>query len=550
MNDNMDPQKENHNKDQIKTDASKSGWGPILHHPIYRALWIATVISNIGSSMHDTGSMWLMTSLADSAFLVALIPAAASLAIVVMALPGGAFGDVLNRNKLLIISQGYMVGIASTLAFATLFSIITPLLLILLTFALGLGAALSMPLLIRLSLEMVSKEESQSTITLSGVAINIGRAVGPTVGGFIIALSGPWAVFLINALTFISIIFVLKRWSNKDRRQEQNTSLPPEHVIGAIRAGIRYLKHSPDVQSVLIRATTFTIFGSALFALLPSLVKNNLGFGSSEYGLFLGALGIGAIIGGTLILPKIRQIISIDWLVVVASILFAITVILLSHLDNFFQIFVVMIGSGIAWIILLSCFNFSAFKAGNKWVANRLLSIYLAVFQGGIAVGSLLWGQVAIYTDVRTALVLSSIGLIIGLLSFTKYRLIKNGEVDKTSYAHWPIPNVIFESGTERKPVMIEIRYKIDPINKKEFETIMKEWSRIRKRDGAIHWGLYYNGEKPNEYVETFISESWEEHLRQHERFTIADIEIENKVRSFHIDKDPPIVTHFLARSL
>ena len=391
MKDDINSQKGNNNKEQIKMEASTSGWGPILHHQIYRALWIATVVSNIGSSMHDTGSMWLMTSLSNSAFLVALIPAAASLAIVVMALPGGALGDVLNRNKLLIISQGYMVAIASALALVTLFTMTTPLLLVLLTFALGLGAALSMPLLIRLSLEMVSKEESQLTITLGGVAINIGRAVGPTVSGFIIALSGPWAVFLINALTFIAIIIVLRKWSSSDN-QEHNTTLPPEHITGAIRAGIRYLKHSPDVQSVLIRATAFTIFGSALFALLPSLVRNNLKFGSAEYGLLLGALGIGAIIGGTLMLPKIRQIISTDWLVVAASILFAITMILLSQFNNFFQIFIVMIGSGIAWITLLSGFNFSAFKAGNKWVTTRLLAIYQAVFQGGIAVGSLIWG--------------------------------------------------------------------------------------------------------------------------------------------------------------
>ncbi len=550
MKDDTSSQKENNNnKEQKKKEVSRSGWEPIIHHPIYRALWIATVVSNIGSSMHDTGAMWLMTSLSDSAFLVALIPAAASLAIVVMALPGGALGDVLNRHKLLMISQGYMLAIAFALAIVTLFNMTTPLLLIQLTFALGLGAALSTPLLIRLSLEMVSKEESQSTITLGGVAINIGRAVGPTVGGFIIALSGPWAVFLINSLTFISIIIVLRRWSSSDH-QEQNTTLPPEHITGAIRAGIRYLKYSPDVQSVLIRATAFTIFGSALFALLPSLVRNTLGFGSAEYGLLLGALGIGAIIGGTIMLPKIIQIISIDRLVVAASILFAITMILLSQLDNFFQIFLVMIGSGIAWITLLSSFNFSAFKAGPNWVGTRLLATYQAVFQGGIAVGSLIWGQVSIYSDVRTALILSAVGLVIGLISFTRYRLIKKGEIDRTSYAHWSIPNVIFESGKEEKPVMIEVKYKIDPINKKEFETIMKEWSRIRKRDGAIHWALYYDGENPSEYIETFILESWEEHLRQHERFTVADREIEDKVRSFHNDKNPPMVSHFIAESL
>ena len=159
-------------------------------------------------------------------------------------------------------------------------------------------------------------------------------------------------------------------------------------------------------------------------------------------------------------------------------------------------------------------------------------------------------GQVSTYSDVPTALILSAIGLMIGLITFTRYQLIKKDDIDKTPYPHWPIPNVIFRSEKEQKPVMIEIRYKIDPINKKEFETIMKEWSRIRKRDGAIHWGLYYDGESPSEYIETFISESWEEHLRQHERFTVADREIEDTIRSFHIGKNPPMVTHFISESL
>ena len=544
MKDNTDSQKDDIGPKKVLEN--KSGWDPIINHPIYRALWIATVVSNIGTSMHDTGAMWLMTSLSNSALLVALVQTAASLAIVVMALPGGALGDVLNRNKLLIFSQGYMLVIASILAFLALFNITTPLLLVILTFALGLGGALSMPLLIRLSLEMVTKEEVQITITLGGIGMNIGRAIGPTIGGFIIAFIGPWAVFLINALSFIGIIFVLRRWQTPQER----TTLPPEHINSAIRAGIRYLINSSEVKPVLIRATAFIIFGSALFALLPSLARDSLGFNSYEYGLLLGVFGLGAIIGGTFILPKIRQIISIDWLVVAASIFFAITMILLSQLDNFFQVCIVMFGSGIGWIMLLSSFNYSMIKVGNKWVATRLFSIYQAVFQAGTAIGSTVWGQVSVQFDIRIALILSAIGLMLGVLTITKYRLMRNGEIDNSSSMHWPIPNVIIQPDVEQKPVLITIKYKIDLRKKDEFAKIMGEWSKIRKRDGAIRWCLYFDAENPSIYIETFISESWEEHLRQHERITVADRELETKVRSFHIDNDPPIVSHFITKPI
>ena len=271
------------------------GFSP-LSHPIYKAIWFATMGSNIGNAMHEVGALWLMTNLTQSPLMVALIQTSTALSMVLLSLFAGGLADVVDRRKLLLITQGYMFIVALTLGFLTIGELITPTTLLLLTFMLGSGAAISLPSSIAITLEMVSKPEIPATITLGGVSLNMGRAVGPAIFGFIIAsLANPGFVFILNALSFIGLIIVLSRW----HPSQEKRNMPAEHIVGAMKAGVRYLIRAPAVQSVIIRAISFTIFGAALFALLPSLMRYELGFDSLEFGFMLGSLGTGAIIGGT-----------------------------------------------------------------------------------------------------------------------------------------------------------------------------------------------------------------------------------------------------------
>jgi MFS family permease len=545
---------------QKVTDIEKkkiSGFSP-LSHPIYKALWFATMGSNIGNAMHEVGALWLMTNLTQSPLMVALIQTSTALSMVLLSLFAGGLAVVVDRRKLLLITQGYMFIVALTLAFLTIGELITPTTLLLLTFMLGSGAAISIPSSISITLEMVSKPEIPATITLGGVSLNMGRAVGPAIFGFIIAsLANPGFVFILNALSFIGLIIVLSRW----HPSQEKRNMPAEHIVGAMKAGVRYLIRAPEVQSVIIRAISFTIFGAALFALLPSLMRYELGFDSLEFGFMLGSLGTGAIIGGTLILPYLREKISSEWHFFGAIILFAAVMILLASSNDFIFLLGVMFTGGIAWIIVVATLNVSMHKANPKWVGARSLATHTTIFQGGLAAGSVIWGSVAANIDERTALIIAAIGLGLGLLTGLKFKLIgdiQSKSIKESASMYWSSPIMFFEPSLEAGPVMVKIEYKIDNEGQQQqqnyknillndFLIALKDLSKIRKRDGAIQWGVYRDGTDPHIFIENFVVESWAEHLRQHERLTAADIEILDKVRSFHIGDKPPVVTHYIA---
>ena len=537
-----------------KEEKKISGFSP-LNHPIYRYLWFATIGSNIGSAMHDAGALWLMTNLTQSPLMVALLQTSTALAMVLLSLFAGGLADVVDRRKLLLVTQTYLFIVTMILGSLTIAGLITPFTLLLLTFMLGSGVAISLPSSIAITLEMVSKPEIPATITLGGVSLNIGRAIGPAILGFIIAsLANPGFVFIINALSFIGLIIVLYKW----HPSHEKTNMPPEHIVGAMKAGLRYLIHSPLGQSVIIRAISFNIFGAALFALLPSLMRHELGFDSLEFGFMLGSLGTGAIIGGTLILPYLRERISTEWFFLGATIVFAVVMILLATSIDFIFLIGVMFAAGIAWIIVMASLNVSMYKASPKWVGARSLAIYLTIFQGALAAGSVIWGSVAANFDVRTALITAAIGLGLGLLTSLKFKLTSNIQsslIKKSAAMYWSSPTMLFEPSLEEGPVLVKIEYKIDQEHQQqndkkilhEFLIALRELSKIRKRDGAIQWAIYRDGTEPNTYVETFVVESWAEHLRQHERLTDADLKILNKVRSFHRGDKLPIVTHYVA---
>src|SRR5260370_23684238 len=278
-----------------------SAWSP-LRESVCRALWIETVISNVGTWMQDVGESWLMTSLTPSPVLVALVETAGSLPVVLVALPAGALADIVDRRRLLLVMQIWMFIAAGAMGFLALMGYVTPGRLLWLTFLLGIGSAISNPVWQAITPELVSQSDLPAAITLSAAGVNIARAIGPALGGLIVAASGPWAVFLLNAASFIGIMVVVYRWEPAPRKSK----LPPEEIIGAMRAGTRYLRHSPELQTVLIRSGVFVICSSALSALLPQQARRRLGLGSFGYGLLLGCIGFGALVGAGL-LPNIRE---------------------------------------------------------------------------------------------------------------------------------------------------------------------------------------------------------------------------------------------------
>jgi MFS family permease len=508
---------------------------------LFRAVWLASVASNVGTWMQDVGSTWLMTSLSRSAILVSLMQTASSLPFFLLALPSGALADVVDRRRLLIFTQSWMMGVAALLGLLTLAGLVTPGVLLGLTFTLGLGAALNGPAWQATMPELVPREELPAAVALNGVGFNLARAVGPALGGLVVAAAGPGAVFLLNAASFLGVILVLRRW----QRAPRENLLPAERVISAMRAGFRYVRHEPGLQAVLFRAGTFILCGSALWALLPLVARRQLGLDSLGYGALLGCLGVGAV-GGATLLPRWRQRLGPDPLMALTILLLAGSMVGIALLRSFLLVGAVMVAAGVAWMAIMSSFNVVAQMSVPEWVQARALAVYLLVAQGGMAVGGALWGFVAARAGIPAALICASVGLVIGLAVLFRYRLPLNEGTDYRPSHHWADPQVQTAPGPEDGPVLVIVEYRINPSLAVPFACAMQALRRIRLRDGASQWGLFADLADPARQVETFVIESWAEHLRQHERVTVADRAIEERVFSFHLGPEPPAVTHLI----
>ncbi len=518
----------------------------LLTQKLYRALWIATTASNIGTSMQNVGAAWLMTSLTPSPLTVALLQTATSLSLVLFALPGGAFADVFDRRRLLLVAQYFMLSVAAIIALLAFVGIVTPSVLLTVTFLLGLGAAISMPAAMGASLELVPRSGARHAITLGGVSVNIGAAVGPTIGGFIVAASGPWFVFMLNAISFIGLIIFLHKW----KRSTNVGELPPERVLGAMRAAVRYIRHSSHIHGLFARDLSFSIFGSALVSLLPVFARHDLHLDSTEFGILVGCFGLGAIISGFVVLPRLPKKLSIEWRIGGAIVIFASALAILAYKPNFVILCLAMIAGGIAQLAIISMLNFSVYRSAPKWVGIRVLAVHILVFQAGMTGGSALWGILANQFGIPNTFIFASIGLLIGLVTMVRYRLILGKDIDMTPSLHWPVPQVAADLHPDDGPVLIEIEYIIDNTKSNEFEYAVRDLRTLRLRDGAIHWELFRDVANPSRYVETFVAESWVEHLRQHERITKDDLEIENRVKTFHVGKTDPVVDHFIGTAL
>jgi MFS family permease len=522
---------------QTETPSTRSP----LSFPVFRALWIATIISNIGTWMNDVGSAWLMTSLSPSPLLVAMVQAATTLPMFLLALPAGALADIIDRRRMLLAAQLLGLTAAATLSLLTLSGLTTPWVLLGVTFVLGISAALSAPVFQAIVPELVDKPALPDAIALNSLGINISRAIGPALGGVIVAIAGTPAVFALNALSVVAVLGVLFVW----KRQANVSSLPPEHFFGALKAGYRYARHSAAMRLVLIRAFSFFLFGSALWAMLPLIGRRALGLDAAGYGALLGAMGIGAI-AGALLLKRIRKKVEANTISIWATCLFALATLMLSVVPNAWLAGAAMFAGGLAWIGMLTSLNVAAQMAAPGWVKARALAVYLLVFQGAMTGGSILWGTLATKANVATALTVAAAGLASTVLLARVWQLPKDAAVDLAPSNHWVEPVVATPPKNDRGPVLIEIEYRVDPDRQPDFIAALISFSSARQRDGAIRWDVWEDVADPGKVVEAFIVESWIEHQRQHRRVTHTDQLDQETLHAFHIGEAGPVVRHFL----
>jgi MFS family permease len=537
---------EREDRDQ-KEKISSSGLSP-FRYSLYRAFWFAALFSYIGAAMYDVAASWLMTSLAPNPLFVSLITTASTLPIFLFALPSGALSDIFDRRNILLITCGYMFTVSIILGILTLFEVATPTLLLIFTFAMGAGTTMIRTPIIPTMSALVSRSELPAALTLSAVASNIGRAVGPTVGGFIVTAIAPWAVFLLASISYIVMIIVLSKLSRKCQVQ---TSLPPESIVGAIRAQIRYVRHSQAAHVLIVRAGLFTLCSSALLSLLPLLARHELRLDSTGFGLLLGSFGTGAIIGAIAILPKLRHRASIESLITSSIGLLAVVIFLMGYIRDLDILFIVMGAGGAAYITIFSELYTIGMKSAPKWIGARVLAVYLLILNGGLAVGSVIWGMIANTIGIPITLSVASLTLAATIVTRKRYSTTVLDDLDFTPAGsdHWSLPpQLSIDPSNSGGQALITIDYKIDPKLSEEFEENLFELGTILKSEGMSYWELFQNPADKGHYLEIRIADTWTDHMRQHERVTKNVKLMEDRIRALLKDCPQPIVSHYIAK--
>ncbi|MEP9378335.1 MFS transporter [Aquabacter sp. CN5-332] len=512
-----------------------------LHRPVFAVLWVATVLGNTGSFMRDVASSWLVTDLSASPAAVAAIQAAGSLPIFLLAIPAGVLSDILDRRRFLIFVQLFLAAVSVALMVLSASGLITVSALIALTFAGGVGAALMGPTWQSIVPELVPKHELKNAVALNSLGINIARSIGPAAGGLLIAAFGAAITYGIDVASYAVVIAALLWW----RRPADADDALSEHFFGAFRAGLRYARASRELHVVLLRAAIFFAFASAPWALLPLVARDLLGGGAAFYGLLLGCVGAGAI-AGALLLPRLRARLGTDGLMLTAAIVTAGAVALLALAPPQGAAIPILFAMGMAWIIALTTLNATAQSILPNWVRGRALAIYLTVFNGAMAAGSLGWGLVAQEIGLAATLAASGAGLVLSGLLLHRIKL-PVGEADLAPSNHWPEPLTAEPVDNDRGPVLILIEYEIDPADRAAFLATLGRLSFARRRDGAYGWGVTEDAADPRRIVEWFMVESWAEHLRQHRRVSHADADLQHELVHFHSGEEPPLVRHYLA---
>jgi MFS family permease len=524
---------------QIKEDTKKSLLAP-LALPSFRAIWAANTVSNIGTLMQSVGAAWLMTSLTSSTTLVGLVQTAATLPVFLVGLLAGALADLADRKALLFWSQAWMLAMAALLGLLTLLGNATPWSLLTLTFALGIGGAISLPAWQATVQDMVPRAWVASAVALNSISFNVARAVGPALGGLVVAAFGAAFAFFANAVSFLAVLIAVAFW----KRSPFERSRLSEDVVGAIRAGVRYLLHAPRLQAPIIRAIAFNLCAAAVWPLLPLFARDVLETSATGYGLLLGAFGLGSIVSAIAV-PRLRTRFALDRILGLGAILGAMTFLGLSMTKNPFIAGVLLFFSGAAWVGVLVNFNVAVQTSVPDWVRGRALAFYLLAFQGVLAFDGALWGWLAGVVGTSQCFAVAGAGLIVGLTLIRFFPLVIDETIDLRPSTNWPETHANLQADLEDGPVLVTIEYVIPPENIERFRLVMRRLRERRLRDGARRWRLYQDLQHPERVLELFRLDSWGEHLRQHQRTTVADRKLEAIALKLHKGAERPKVTHY-----
>jgi len=521
--------------------APGSPWSP-FRHTAFTVLWTAALVSNVGSWMYSAASGWLMTGLDPDPLTVSLVQVATSLPMFLFALPAGALADIFDRRRFLIGVEILITAISAVFAFLVWIGDVTPLTLLVFTFLAGVAGALEAPAWQAIAPALVPKRDLMPSLVANGVGFNISRALGPALGGIIIVAWGIAAPFWINAISNIGVVGGLIWWRPPQKPVRQ---LPAERFTNANRSGLRYARNNPHLRATLIRSAGFFLFASAYWALLPLVARSQIGGGPELYGVLLGVIGASAL-AGALVLPWLRKRLETDQLVAAATAATALATALYGLARDPVTALAASLIAGVSWIAVMAALNVSAQLALPEWVRARGLALYVTVMFGALSLGSVIWGKLAGVMGLPAALIIAAAGLLLSIPLTWRWKLQTALGADLTPSMHWPAPITAHEIEKDQGPVLVSVEYRINPRERSRFLAALEILGQERRRDGAYRWGVYEDAAVEGRILETFLLESWLEHMRQHQRVTNADRVAQDAVWRFHV-KGAPKVTHFIA---
>jgi MFS family permease len=525
----------------MTSDASSSAPAPIespLRVPIFRAMWVATLVSNFGSLIQSVGAAWMMTSLTGSPRMVALVQSSTVLPFMLLSLFAGAVADNLDRRRILLATQGFMLAMSGLLSLCAWQGWLSPWLLLAFTFLIGCGTAMNAPAWQASVGDLVRRDQISRAVGLNSMAFNLARTVGPAIGGAIVAAAGAAAAFTLNTLTYFPLIGVLFRW----RHEEAERKLPPEGLLHAMGAGLRYVSMSPNLRIVVVRATAFGVSANAISALMPLVARNLMAGGALTYGLLLGAFGIGAVLGG-LASSRLRSRYSTETIIRGASLVLAAGTATTAFSPFLPLTLLALTAAGASWVLALSTFNITIQLASPRWVVARALSVYQMTAFGGMAVGAWLLGWVAEHHGVSTGLLVGAVAQTCVVLIGLAVKLPQVDDLNLDPLTQWREPEVAVQIEPRSGPIVVTIEYRILESNIRPFLAAMTERRRIRRRDGAMGWTLLRDLNATELWVERYHVATWQDYIRHNQRRTQADAENSATLRALLKD-DTRLVVH------
>jgi len=512
-------------------------------NPVFRSLWFATLISNLGGLVQAVAAGWTMTTLTDSQAMVALVTASMSLPIVALSLFAGVLADNYDRRRIMLIAQIIMLIASIGLTLTTYLQWLDPWSLLIFTFLIGCGGALHNPSWQASVGDIVPREQVPSAVMANGMSFNMMRSIGPAFGGLIIVAAGAAAAFAMNALSYVALIVALALW----RKPNTASSLPRERFVRATGAGFRYVSLSPNLLNIILRGSLFGFTAIAVQALLPLIARDLLGGGASLYGFLLGFFGLGAV-AGALSNAKIRKRFDNETIIRMTFSGTAIGTMLLATGTGLPLASLALLLCGACWVTTNALLNVSLQLSTPRWVVGRSMSFYMMCNAAGMVLGSWVWGLVTEAVGLQLALVYSATAVILAALACVKLPLPEYDRLNLDPLDQFIEPTLAVQLKPQTGPIMITIDYNIGDNDVPAFLESMTLRRRIQKRDGARRWSLLRDLEQPTIWTEKYYVATWVEYIRHNQRRTMSDSDVTQTLHGLHRGDEPPRVRRMIER--